>query len=77
MTLDEYRRFFETHDVSGAPVARRPARAPDAVSLVSAIIRLAEILENEQAGRLTLRQRECVKGMLEAAEQLIGTVRRR
>jgi hypothetical protein len=72
MTLDEYRRFFATHDVSGAPIGRPPTRSSDPTAGLNVIVQLAECLDAEQSGRLTFGQREQVRGILRAARGLQG-----
>ena len=76
MPLDEYRRFFETHDLTGAPVNRSRSTSADPQSMVGTIIRLAELLAAERLGRLTLSQREMIGGILESANELRDVIRR-
>jgi len=81
MSFDElarYRAFFETHDVAGRQ--QQPPATNGSYELrtpVNAIIGLAEVLEEEHFGALTLRQRAYVRAILSAAHHLLAVVRRK
>jgi len=75
--LAQYRAFFETHDVTGAPQRLSASkRSYELRTPVNAIIGFAEVLDEEHFGPLTTRQRAYVRAICCAGRDLLNVVKR-